>query len=120
MAKKDKVRKALAEVGAAFAVRSDRFTDPSDPYGAQMRGEKRYHIHPDASRPEVTAMLRFRTLDEILAWAAAAAEAKAVWDECWAKRSDDGEYTDADEAREYDAAVLADEIMSNFWASLED
>jgi len=118
MTKKDKVREALREVGAAFAIRSDRFMDPSDPYGAQVRREKRYHIHPDASRPEVTAMMRFRTLDEILGWAAAAKQAKEVWDTARAKMGN--EYTDKDAAIEYDAAVLADQIMSYYWESLED
>jgi len=118
MTKKGKVREALREVGAAFAIRSDRFMDPSDPYGAQVRREKRYHIHPDASRPEVTAMLRFRTLDEILGWAAAAKQAKEVWDTARAKMGN--EYTDKDAAIEYGAAVLADQIMSYYWESLED
>jgi len=117
MTKKDKVREAFREVGAAFAIRSDRFVYPSDPYGAQVRREKQYHVHPDASQPEVTAMLRFRTLDEILDWAAAAKRSKDVWDEYWANRSD--EYTDADAAREYEAAVLADQIMADYWASVE-
>ena len=119
MTKKDKVREALREVGAAFAIRSDRFMDPSDPYGAQVRREKRYHVHPDASQPEVTAMLRFRTLDEILGWAAAAKQAKEVWDTARAKMSDDY-YTDRDAAIEYEAAVIADRIMSDYWESLED
>ena len=119
MTKKAKVREALREVGAAFAIRSDRFMDPSDPYGAQVRREKRYHIHPDKSQPEVTAMLRFRTLDEILDWAAAAKQANAVWKEARAKMSND-DYTDRDAAIEYEAAVIADGIMSDYWESLED
>ena len=66
----------------------------------------------------MTAMLRFRTLDEILGWAAAAKQAKAVWDEARARCGN--EYTDKDAAIEYDAAVLADRIMSDYWESMED
>ena len=99
MASKKQVIKKLEELGMAFAGRTDKYTDPSDPFGAQQRGEKTYHIHPDRSYPSVTAIKRFDTLQEIL-------------DFC-----DATEYaTNLAKAGEYIAAEL---VMDNFWVSVE-
>lgn len=66
--KRQKVGERLQAVGAAWAVRSDRYVSPDDPMGAQVRRERRYHVHPDVHWPINTAILRFRTLDEINEW----------------------------------------------------
>ena len=98
MASKGQITKRLADAGMAWATRSDKYTDPSDPFGAQQRGEKTYHVHPDRNRPEVTAIKRFRTLAEIDGYLDAVENALAAY-----KR---GEY------------IVADRIMDDYWASV--
>jgi len=97
MASKKQVTKRLAELGMAWAIRSDKFTDADDPYGARVRGEKTYHIHPDRSYPSVTAIKRFRTLQEILDFCDATEKA-----------------SDLARAKQYEAA---ENVMSDFWES---
>ena len=99
MASKKQVIKRLAELGMAFATRTDKYTDPSDPFGAQQRGEKTYHIHPDRSYPAETAIKRFRTLQEILDFCEATERARDFASHC-----------------EYEAA---EQVMSDFWAAVE-
>lgn len=98
MASKKRVTKRLEELGMAWATRTDKYTDPSDPYGARVRGEKTYHIHPDRSYPSTTAILRFHTLREILDFCDAQEKA-----------------TDLVKAGEYQAA---ENVMDDYWASV--
>jgi excisionase family DNA binding protein len=58
----------LQAIGAAWAVRSDKFCDPNDSLEAQAAGLKTYHVHPDAGFPHWNDVVRFRTLDEIEDW----------------------------------------------------
>jgi len=65
MASKKNLTERMSKLGMAWAGRSDKYVSPDDPMGDQVRGRKTYHVHPDASWPEVTAILRFDTLREL-------------------------------------------------------
>ena len=93
--KKDRVTKGLLEIGACWAVRSDRYCGANDPLEAQIAGERTYHIHPDASYPHQDDILMFRNLDEILGYIKAAKASNAAEDDS-----------------------AAEEIMQDFWDSL--
>lgn len=64
----DRITRKLAELGMAWAVRSDKFCDPNDPLEDQMAGRKTYHIHPDAARPHQNDIRRFDSLKEVEEW----------------------------------------------------
>jgi len=95
---KRQISQRLADLGMAWAIRTDKFVSPSDPFGAQQRGEKTYHIHPDVTRPEVTAIKRFHSLKEIAAYCDAIEMANEL--------SAAGEY------------LAAERAMDDFWASV--
>jgi hypothetical protein len=78
--RKDKIAKQLREIGAGWAVRADKYLSPDDPLGTQARCEKTYHVHPDICQPEVTAVLRFRTLADIERWIKAQKDARWFMD----------------------------------------
>lgn len=67
MSKHTKVTKRLAEAGAAWATRSDKFVDPNDPLEAQIAGQT-YHVHPNVSYPHQSDIMRFGSLKEIEEW----------------------------------------------------
>jgi len=98
MARKKQVSKRLAELGMAWAVRDDKFTDPGDPMDAQVRGEKTYHVHPDRTRPEGTAVKRFHSLQEIADYCNAVEMAQQLFAA--------GEY------------LAAENVMDNYWESV--
>jgi len=108
MTKKDTISTGLSEIGACWAVRKDRYTDPGDPYGAQVRGERTYHIHPDASRPYVSAMLRFRTLDQIAEYIKVRKQVAALYDGL----------DPLDDDAQNEAHMIAESIMADFWDSI--
>ena len=61
------ITKKLSEIGAAWAVRSDKYVDPNDGYGAKPT----YHIHPDASYPHQDSIKKFDNLDEVAGYVTA-------------------------------------------------
>jgi len=69
------ITQGLREIGAAWAVRDDKYCSPNDPFEAQQRGEKTYHIHPDAAHPYQNDIRRFYSLAEIAAYIQACEEA---------------------------------------------
>ena len=95
MKKKDRITKGLREIGAAWAVRNDRYCSPNDPLEDQIEGKRTYHVHPDASYPHQDHIVRFRNLDEIAAYIKAREAASAAEDE-----------------------AEGDRIMEDFWADL--
>jgi len=62
----DRITKKLQEQGRAWAVRTDKFIDPNDDFGAKPT----YHVHPNASYPHQTDICRFDSLNEIEEWLA--------------------------------------------------
>lgn len=89
----NRVTKSLLEVGACWAVRSDKYCDANDPYEDQLAGVKTYHVHPDQSYPHQDHIIRFRSLKEILAWTKAVkacneneSEAPEIMEDFWAER----------------------------------
>jgi len=93
--KKDRITKGLRKIGAAWAVRSDRYCSPNDPLEDQIEGKRTYHVHPDASFPHQDNIKRFRNLDEVQAYIKACMAAEAEGDE-----------------------VKAQQIMEDFWYNL--
>ena len=69
---KNTIIKGLNEIGASFAIRSDKFvcTDSRccDPYNSPTI--PMYHIHPDASEPREDAILPFYNLAQIASYIA--------------------------------------------------
>lgn len=68
---RDRVSKGLEDIGACWAVRSDKYTSPDDGYDSKPT----WHIHPDASYPHNNSIIRFSSLKEILNWITACKEA---------------------------------------------
>lgn len=85
MAKRQQIEQGLKDIGACWAVRSDKFCDANDPYGDQIDGRKTYHIHPDRSEPRQNSVKRFDSLDEIWFWIQACKRSDAL-------HQQDGEY----------------------------
>jgi hypothetical protein len=79
--KKDRITKGLKEIGAAWAVRNDRYCSPNDPLEDQVARKRTYHVHPDASYPHQNHIIRFRNLDEIAAYIKVRKAAEAAEDE---------------------------------------
>jgi len=113
MASKKKVTIGLGEIGASWATRSDKFVSPDDGFGAKPT----YHVHPDVSRPEQSAVLNFRTLKEIEGYIEARKKADDIYGGVWAKWGDDYDCDDF-YAEEMTASVAADNIMNDFWESM--
>jgi hypothetical protein len=63
MASKAQITKGLEEIGAAWAVRDDKYVAAEDHRDGVSR--PMYHIHPDRGYPHVNSIMRFRTLAEI-------------------------------------------------------
>ncbi len=71
---KQKITEELAEVGAAWAVSSEKIVLPGDGFGAGAT----YHVHPDASYPHQYSIKRFDNLREVAAYVDARKKAKAA------------------------------------------
>ncbi len=69
---KTKITARLQNIGAAWAIRTDKFCDANDPLENCAAGRKTYHIHPDQSYPHWNSVQRFDTLAEIEDWLATA------------------------------------------------
>ena len=67
-AQKDRIAKALSEIGAAWAVMMDKCVLPDDPLEDQINQRATYHIHPDASEPRVNYIQTFDSLKELESW----------------------------------------------------
>ena len=117
MASKKQVTEGLREVGACWAISTGKFVDPNDNWRMDGRAiAPTYHIHPNCELPEQSAMLRFRTLNDIMEYIAVRKQARALWDDLYKKWKDDYDY-DAYYAEENDVSVAADRIMSDYWES---
>ena len=64
----DRITERLSAIGAAWAVRSDKFCDANDSLEAQQAGRKTYHIHTEAEYPHWNYVERFESLTEIEDW----------------------------------------------------
>jgi len=67
-AQKDRLTRLLGEIGACWAVTTDKTVLPNDPLEDQIAGRKTYHIHPDKSEPRTGYIQRFTNLKELEAW----------------------------------------------------
>ena len=67
-AQKDRITRALAEIGAAWAATMDKCILTDDPLEDQIAGRATYHIHPDATHPHVNSIQRFDSLVELEDW----------------------------------------------------
>ena len=65
MTSKKQITARMDKIGMAWAGTAERHVSTSDPMAVKVRGTKFYHVHPDRDRPEVTAIMRFRTLREL-------------------------------------------------------
>lgn len=85
MTKQEKVSQGLEEIGACYAVRSDKYVAPNEGFGAKPT----YHIHPDGTYPHQNNIERFGSIDELLAWIEAMKQAEAMRE---AGKEDDAMY----------------------------
>jgi hypothetical protein len=77
MKKHEQITKGLAEIGAAWATSTQRYICADHNCCEQYGGRKAaYHVHPDASFTEVSAIRKFYNLDEIAAYIKAQKECK--------------------------------------------
>jgi hypothetical protein len=77
MATRQQIERGLEEIGACWAVRSDKYISPQDSYDAKPT----YHVHPDAKYPHERAIKRFGSLDSLMNWIDACKRAAASDDE---------------------------------------
>ena len=77
MTTRKQVEQGLEDIGACWAVRSDKYVGADDGYDARPT----YHVHPDAGYPHVNAIKRFESLDELANWIGACKRAAASPDE---------------------------------------
>src|SRR5436305_10846480 len=61
---KQQISQGLRDIGASFAIRSDKFVAVNDPQGSKPS----YHIHPDASYPHEQEIIHFDSLKDIEEW----------------------------------------------------
>jgi len=95
---KGKVSHGLQEIGAAWAIRSDKYVCTNHQCCNVLEGDRgrpAYHVHPDASEPRDIYIKRFKSLDEIADYINARKAAAEAKDESAAYR-----------------------VMEDFWASL--
>lgn len=78
MANRKQVEQGLEDIGACWAVRSDKFCGANDPYDNQLEGKKTYHVHPDAGYPHQGDIKLFDSLDEIWSWVRACKQSAAL------------------------------------------
>ena len=76
MANRKQVEQGLEDIGACWAVRSDKYISADDGYDATPT----YHVHPDASYPHVRSIKRFDSLNELASWIDACKRAAASSD----------------------------------------
>jgi len=71
MTTRKQIERGLEEIGACWAIRSDKYIDPSDELGSKPT----YHVHPDREYPHVMYIMRFESLDMLWSWIAACKKA---------------------------------------------
>ena len=63
------IQKGLGEIGACFAIRSDKFFCANHNCCQPLDGDKpAYHIHPNSSEPRQDDIKRFESLAELESW----------------------------------------------------
>lgn len=66
MSQHSRITKGLREIGAAWAVRSDKYLCTDHNCCNALNGDKpAYHIHPDASYPHQSNIMRFRSMADL-------------------------------------------------------
>lgn len=68
--RKRRITKKLNEVGAAWVMQSGKYCHANDPLENCAEGRHTYHVHPVASEPYQSDVVRFDTLAEIEEWIA--------------------------------------------------
>lgn len=81
MASRKQVEQGLEDIGACWAVRSDKYVSPNDDFDSKPA----YHVHPDASEPRQNSIKRFESLDALHSWIQACKQSAALHEK-------DGEY----------------------------
>jgi len=117
MPNKRRITQGLKEIGAAWAVSADKYICTNVQCCNALEGDKAaYHVHPDASYPHQSEIIRFTSLKEV--WVYIQARRAAV------KARND--YADAFDCPTPDEAWHINEeantrgarIMERFWNSL--
>lgn len=63
------IKEGLAEIGACFAIRSDKFICANHNCCQPLEGNKpAYHIHPDSNSPRQDDIKRFESQTELESW----------------------------------------------------
>lgn len=78
MANRKQVEQGLEDIGACWAVRSDKYVSADN---SSYDAKPCYHVHPDASYPHQNNIKRFESLNEIASWIDASKRAAASDDE---------------------------------------
>lgn len=66
--RKNQITRKLVRIGAAWAITQDKYVDPGDPIDDPADQMATYHIHPNATDPHQSHILRFGTLDALEEW----------------------------------------------------
>ena len=74
MATKQQIEQGLKDIGACWAIRSDKFIDPSDGYDAAPT----YHVHPNAAYPHQDNIRAFKSLRELWSYIQACKQSDAL------------------------------------------
>ena len=97
---KDRITRNLMKLGAGWAGTSGKCILPGDPGTMDGTAKATWHVHPDRSDPQESAILRFRRLADIAGYIETRKRAGAAFDagDC----------------------ILAERLMEWFWESLSD
>ena len=60
----DQITRALTGIGAGWAYSSAKHISPNDGFGAKPS----YHVHPDSSSPHQDSIVRFYSMQEVMAY----------------------------------------------------
>ena len=63
-----KISQKLHDIGACWAVTSEKYLSPNDPEWLGERRQKTWHVHPVANYPHQKNVMRFETLKELEQW----------------------------------------------------
>lgn len=65
--RKNQITKRLESIGAAWAVKDEKYIGTNDP-GDPWKLKPTWHIHPDCTYPHINNIARFESLRDLSEW----------------------------------------------------